>query len=457
MDQPAPERSRDTLTQQIGLVPALSANILNMVGVGPFLTVPLVIGSMGGPQAMVGWAVGAVIALCDGLVWAELGAELPQSGGPYSYLREAYGPSTWGRLMSFLFLAQTVVSAPLTAASGAVGFADYTSYIAPSLTYWQGRMVAIAVCLLATFLLYRNIQAIGRISMLLTALLLCTMGWIIIAGATHFHPQLAFDFPPGAFRFSTGFFLGLGSATLIAMYDYSGYFNVCLIGAEVKNPSLNLPRCILISIVLLGICYAAMSVSIIGVLPWREAVQSKAIVSDFIARVSGYQAARLMTVLILIAAFGSVYSVLLGYSRVPYAAAFDGQFFSIFARVHKAKKFPSFSVLAMGGASAIACLLSLGALIKSLVVLQILTQFMAQCIGVALIRRYRPAIRRQFSMWLYPIPAVVALLGWMFILASSGAPYIAAGSGAVVVGCAVFLLRAQKRREWPFLQKLSNR
>ena len=447
------------LTQQIGLLPALSANVTHMVGIGPFVTIPLVLGAMGGPQAMIGWIVGALLALCDGLVWAELGASLPQSGGSYRYLREAYCPAAWGRFMSFLFLAQTIIAAPLTAASGGVGFAEYATYLLPSLSPWQTRAIAVAVCLLATFLLYRNIRAIGQVSMVLTAALVGTMGWIIIAGAAHFQARLAFDFPRDAFHLSRSFFLGLGAATLLTMYDYSGYFNVCLIGAEVKNPGRNIPRCILLSIILLGFCYAAMSVSMIGVLPWREAMQSKAIASDFIQRISGPGAARLMTILILVAAFGSVYGVLLGYSRVPYAAAADGQFFSLFARVHRTKRFPSFSVVAMGIASAVACLLSLSALIKSLIVLQILTQFMAQCVGLILIRRYRPDIPRPFSMWLYPLPVLVALLGWLFILLSSGIIYIVAGLASVAIGFAVYLAWARKRREWPFvtvLQRASN-
>jgi len=444
------------LTQQIGLLPALSANLLNMVGIGPFVTIPLVLGAMGGPQAIIGWVAGAILALCDGLVWAELGAALPESGGSYRYLREAYGPATWGRFMSFLFLAQTIIVAPLMAASGGVGFAEYATYLAPSLSVWQTRAIAVGVCLLATFLLYRNIRAIGQVSMILTAALVGTMGWIIIAGAAHFQARLAFDFPPAAFHLSRSFFLGLGAATLLTMYDYSGYFNVCLIGAEVKDPGRNIPRCILLSIILLGFCYTAMSVSMIGVLPWREAMQSKAVASDFVQRISGPGAARLMTVLVLIAAFGSVYTVLLGYSRVPYAAAMDGQFFSLFARVHRTKHFPSFSVLAMGIASAVACLLSLSALIKSLIVLQILTQFMAQCVGLVLIRRYRPDIPRPFTMWLYPLPAVVALLGWLFVLVSSGITYIMAGLASVALGFAIYLAWARKRREWPFATTLVN-
>ena len=375
---------------------------------------------------------------------------MPFSGGPYIYLREAYGPRTWGKLMSFLFLAQIVVVAPLTAASGCVGFAEYATYLVPSLTYWQGRTLAVVVCLLATFLLYRNIRDVGKISMALTAVMIATLGWIIIAGATHFHPAIAFDFPPDAFHLSRPFFLGLGAATLIAMYDFSGYFNVCLIGAEVKNPARTIPRSIVLSIVILALCYAAMNLSIIGVVPWREAMKSRAIVSDFAMRIAGPSAAKWMTVLILVAAFGSIYSVLLGYSRVPYAAAKDGHFFSVFARVHPTKHFPSFSVLSMGLASAAACLLSLDSLIKSLLVIQILTQFIAQCTGLFLLRKYRPDIRRPFAIPLYPLPVAIALLGWIFILISSGGRFIVAGAVTLGFAILVFLLWSRANRDWPF-------
>ncbi len=448
--QPQPTSSAPALAGQIGLIPALASNLLNMVGIGPFLTIPLVIGAMAGPQAILGWAVGSLIALCDGLVWAEFGAAMPFSGGPYVYLREAYGRRSWGRLMSFLFLAQIIVVAPLTAASGAVGFAEYSAYLRPSLTYWQGRTLAVAVCLLATFLLYRNIRDVGKISMALTAVMICTMGWIIIAGAPHFSPALAFDFPPHALQLSRGFFLGLGAATLIAMYDFSGYFNVCLIGAEVKQPARVIPRCIVLSVVILAFCYAAMNLSIIGVIPWRQAMASRAIVSDFAMRIAGPGAAKWMTVLILVAAFGSVYSVLLGYSRVPYAAARDGEFFSIFARVHATKHFPSFSVLSMGLASAAACLISLDALIKSLLVIQILTQFIAQCVGLVLLRNHRPDIPRPFAMRLYPLPVLIAFLGWIFILVSSGGRFILVGGIALVIAIGIFLLWSRAKGGWPF-------
>jgi amino acid transporter len=434
---------------KISLLQAVAANVLNMVGIGPFLTIPLILSAMGGPQAMLGWGLGAVIALADGLVWAELGAAMPGSGGSYQYLREAFGPRGAGQLMSFLFLFQSVVATPLLTASGAVGFAAYAKFIYPTLTPWQTIALAILVCFLATFLLYRNITSIGRASMVMFLILLATMAWIIFAGATHFQPRLAFSFPPGAFELSKPFFTGLGLAVLLAMYAYQGYFTVCLIGDEVTQPSRNIPRSILISIVLLAFCYVAMSYSVIGVVPWEKAMLSKAVVSDFIGQLYGPAAAQLSAVLVMIAAFGSVVTVLLGYTRVPYAAAVEGHFFSVFGRVHP-KGFPSFSVLFMGVASAFACLLSLESLISALLIIQIVTQFAAQCVAVVLIRIKRPDIKRPFQMYLYPLPAAIALAGWVFIFYESEVRFIVAGLSTVLVATLAYLIRARGRREWPF-------
>ena len=418
--------------------------MLNMVGVGPFLTIPLILSTMGGPQALVGWIAGAILAACDGLVWSELGAAMPGSGGSYQYLRQAFNPKGAGRLMGFLFLWQVMLAAPLTAASGAVGFADYARYLYPPLTGTEHTCLAIGVCVLATVLLYRDIRSIGTLSAIMWVGLMAAMGIILWGGVGHFHARQAFDFPQGAFRLSPGFFMGLGGATLVSMYDYSGYFNVCLIGGEVKNPSKTIPRCVLLSIAILAVLYLAMSLSIIGAMPWREAIHSQAIVSDYMERIYGAKIAALMTCLILWVAFASVFCVLLGYTRVPYAAAAEGHFFSAFARVHPRKRFPSFSVLFMGAMSAAACLLTLEALIKALIVIQIITQFAAQCVAVILIRRRRRDIVRPFSMPLYPVPVIIALLGWLYILGTSGWPYIVSGFGLLLLGIVAFWWRSRR-------------
>jgi len=431
---------------------AASANVLNMVGVGPFLTIPLALAAMGGPQAMLGWILGAFLSICDGMVWAELGSAMPVSGGPYYYLLHAFGPRGFGRLFSFLFLWQAIVLGPISIAGGAVGFAQYAGYLLPRMHHAGAVAMAAAVCLVNTLIIYRNIRSISRISIAIAIIVIATAAWIIVAGLMHFHPALAFDLPPGAFHLNRAFFLGLGSATLIAAYDYGGYYNVCLIGSEVAAPHKTIPRSILASIALVAVLYLVMNVAIIGVVPWRDAMHSQAIVADFMVRIYGSVGGASIAVLILIAAFGSVLAILLGYSRIPYAAAVEGQFFSIFARLHPAGGFPYISVLTVGAFSALACLFSLESLITSLIVTQTLLQFAAQCVAVILLRRQKRESGDVYRMPLYPLPALIALAGWTYIVVSSGARYIAVTGLFLLAGIAVFLLRARKQSAWPFAE-----
>lgn len=434
----------------MGLWGATSTNMLNMVGVGPFITIPLALAAMGGSQAMLGWIIGALIAVCDGMVWAELGAAMPDSGGPYYYLREAFGPRKLGLLMSFLFLWQAVFIGPISIASGAVGFAEYARYLIPSLFGWKAIAVAASVCLVNTFLLYRDIRSINVLSITMWIVVMATGGWILYGGITHFNAATAFSFPPGAFRLSPQFFVGLGGATLIAMYDYSGYYDVCLFGEEIRNPARVIPRSILISIAVLGSLYLMMNISIISVIPAHQAIRSKAIVAEFIGQIYGQLGGKLVAVLILWAAFASVFAILLGYSRIPYGAAIDGRFFAPFARLHPTKKFPSFSVVTMGIGSAVACLLSLSELISYMIVFQVMLQFIAQCVAVILIRKYRKDIDRPYNMPLYPLPAVIAVFGWIYILIASGWKYVETGFALMAAGTLAYLWLAKRNSEWPF-------
>src|SRR5581483_5187348 len=445
-----PNNKSPQLVRKLGIFGATSANMLEMIGVGPFITIPVLLAKTNGPQAILGWVVGAIVALCDGRVWAELGAAMPGTGGPYRYLSEAYGPKSFGQLMSFLFIWETIFLAPLSIGSGAVGFAQYARFLYPKMVWWQEKFIGVAICLLITALLYREIRSVGRLSVMMWVVVLGTVAWISIAGILNFNSHLAFSFPPGAFAPSKAFFFGVGGATLIAMYDYGGYNNVCFFAGEVRNPARTVPRSIIISVLCVAVLYLTMNITIIGVVPWQEAVHSTSIVSDFIRRLYGLRAAQVVTVLVLWTTFASVFAVLLGYSRVPYAAACDGRFFAPFARLHPKRKFPSFSVLFIGITSACACLLNLDVLINALIVIQILIQVMAQVFAVTLIRRNRPDIKRPFQMPLYPATSIIAFLGWFYILIASGWAYIAAGLGLLAIGIVAYLLRARTLREWPF-------
>ena len=293
---------------------------------------------MGGPQAMLGWILGALIVICDGLVWAELGAALPDSGGSYRYLKMIYDPERLGKLMAFLFIWQLTFSAPLSIASGSIGLAQYAGFVFPGLmkTIWQTNLgllnasitvtpatfVAMGTCLLAVLLLYRNVSIIGRISEYLWVGVMLTIAWIIVSGVTHFDSQRAFDFPQGAFTLSSSFFKGLGAAMLIAGYDYWGYHAVCFVGGETREPGKTIPRAILYSILLVAVIYIVMNISILGAIPWRELGETansdarRYIISVFMQRLYGNWAGYLATLLIIWTAFSSVFSLLLAYSRV---------------------------------------------------------------------------------------------------------------------------------------------
>jgi amino acid transporter len=307
-----------------------------------------------------------------------------------------------------------------------------------------------AVCLVTTALLYRNIRSISAISIVVTTAVLATCGWIVVSGIFHFHAATAFSFPAHAFEPSRAFWLGLGSATLIATYDYGGYNNVCLIGEEIKEPTKMIPRAVIYSIVLIAILYIAMNLSILGTIPWQQGQHSNAIVADYMQTLYGRRSGLFVSVLILIASWGSVFAILLGYSRIPYTAATDGHFFKPFARLHPQKNFPSTSLLVIGGLSAVACLVSLANLISVLIVVQTMTQFIPQCIAAIRLHRKNQPLREVFRMPFFPLPAIVALAGWSYIVLSSKMLHVFIGIAMSVLGAAVYLLQASKRQEWPF-------
>src|SRR5271156_4458677 len=450
----------EKLERGLGLVEATALNMTFMVGIGPFIVIPLIIHVMGGPQCLLAWVAGAVLALLDGCVWAELGAAMPQAGGSYVFLREAYGANRFGRLMSFLFIWQTLFQAPLSISSGVLGFADYSKYMAakiPSLNHFSGanynRIVALILIAIVVFLLYRRITTIGKISTALWIIALGTILWLIYGGITHFDASRVFTYPAGTWNLSRVFFLGLGAASVQSVYCYLGYYNVCNLGGEMKEPEKNIPRAIFISIIGIAILYFAMQTSILSVIPWQEAQNSPFLVSLFVERTFGMHWAAFGTGLILVLAFGSIFSATLGYSRVPYAAALDGNFFSIFARVHPTKRFPYISLIALGATSAIICIFfDLFSVIRAILAMRCLIQFVGQACGLMLLHRKWKAERWPFRMWLYPLPVLLAIAGWLGIFLSTGIVPIVSSLVAMTAGLLVYMGRARMLSQWPFDQ-----
>ena len=481
------ENTEPQLIRGIGTAGATALNMIDMIGVGPFITMPLIIAAMGGPQAMLGWIFGALLVICDGLVWAELGASMPKSGGPYNYLKEIYGANKLGRLMSFLFIWQLTFSAPLSIASGSIGFASYATYAFPSLdkTFFAqefkyslpffgdftlnvaatlGTLLAMSMIGFCVFLLYRKITIIEKFSKILWIVVMLTIVWIIFAGLTNFNPALAFDFPPNAFELNQGFFLGLGAALLISVYDYWGYYNVNFFAGEVKNPEKTIPRSIMLSIALVAAIYIVMNISILGVIPWQEFMETaksdarKYVISVFMERLYGSTAGIIATLLIMFTAFASVFSLLLGYSRVPYAAALDGNYFKIFKKVHPEHRFPYVSLLIMGSIAALFCFFKLVDVVTALVVIRITIQFLAQIVGLLILRQTRPEMPRPFKMWLYPIPALIAIAGFLYVLfmRPNFQKEIKYAAVLIVLGLIIYFVRAYKKDEFPFDKKYSK-
>jgi amino acid transporter len=417
---------------------ALGLNIIDMVGVGPFVTLPLIVIAMGGPQAMLGWALGALLSMCDGLIWSELGTAYPEAGGSYAYLKYLYGPKGLGRMFSFLYAWQLLISAPLSIASGCIGFSQYLSYFLPSsaktiLSFHvltvpfvlSGQaLMAMALCATALVVLHRRIESLDRILRWLGVVVIFALLVIIFAGLTHFNPHRAFDFPPGAFHLGSAFFNGLGLGLLISAYDYWGYYNVCFLGAEVKNPQKAIPRAVLGSIAIVGTLYLLMNISVLGVLPWRDMVGTLGgdarmyTMAVFMQHIYGHVPAEAIVLLISLASASSVLALLLGYSRIPYAAAKDGNFPAVFGRLHEKYRIPHVSLRTLGAVTLFCCLFRLQDVISTLVVIRILFQFLLQGVAV-LLPRHRSERRNQaFKMPLYPLPVIVALSGFLFILFS---------------------------------------
>lgn len=469
------------LARDIGLVEATSLNMIDMIGVGPFVTMPVIVAAMGGPQAMLGWLLGAFFAICDGLVWAELGAAMPRAGGSYQYLKESYGPQKLGRLISFLFVWQISFSAPLSIASGSIGVSQYATYLWPALghTYFDhtitlaipfvtkfhlsilvsnATFVSMASCGVAVLLLYRRISIIGRLSKFLWIGAVGAVVWVIIAGLTHFSAARAFTFPANAFQLSPQFFLGLGAAMLVAFYDYGGYFNVCFLGAELREPERNIPRALIYSILMVAVLYLLMNISILGVIPWQELKQAAGpgntlfVASTLMQRTFGIWAGKVVAVLIIVTAFASVFSLMLGYSRVPYAAALDGNYFRQFARLHPKLQFPHVALLSLGIVAMFFCFFRLADVIAALLVIRISVQYLLQIAGLLLLRARRPDFPRPFRMWLYPVPALLAAIGFMYVLVArkDAIRQLWFAVLIVVAGLLLFFIRSWRRKEWPF-------
>jgi len=435
--------------RSVGLLSATAINMTQMCGIGPFITIPIMVATMGGPQAILGWIVGALLAITDGLVWAELGAAMPGAGGTYIYLREAFQYRT-GKLMPFLFVWTAVISIPLIMSTGIIGLVQYLGFYFPHLSWLAGHLIGLGVVVLIVAALYRRIESIRVLTTVLWVIMLVTVVAVIAACMSHFSPHLAFTYPAGAFHLDSRFFAGLGAGLLIAVYDYLGYNTVAYMGGELKNPGRTMPRAIIYSICGMMAIYLALNIGVMGIVPWHEVAKSTSVASLAVTTAWGPGAAKLVTGLIIVTACASVLTGLLGGSRVPFHAARDKVFFGVFGRMHPRHDFPHVALLVMGVITAAGSFLTLTTVINMLTAVAVIVQSVAQIVALTVLRRRQPGLRRPYRQWLYPVPSLLALVGWLYVYKSATGLSIILSLIWIVGGLLAFAGWARVNHSWPF-------
>ncbi len=426
--------------RKISLLQATAINMTDMVGIGPFVVLSVVAEIMNGPWFLYAWIAGAILSFVDGMVWSQLGSTFPLAGGSYNFLKEGFGPK-WGKMMSFLFVWQTMIQAPLVIASAAIGFAQYFNYITP-LNAIESKALSGSIVILIVMLLYRKIEAIGKISVLLWSGVLVSMIWIIGGGILHGNFLQPIIHINDGLTIDHAFAAAIGYASVKTIYSYLGYYNVCHLGGEIINPQKNIPKSMFISIISIAVLYLLMNISVASVLPMETIKKSKFVVSEFIQYLYGNTAATIATLLILWVAFASVFSATLGYSRIPYAAAKDGAFFKPFAKLHSTKNFPYISLLFLGGVAFIFSLLfKLKEVIDAILAMRILIQFIGQTVGLILLTKQKKLDFFAWKMPLYPLPAIAAIAFWVFIFYSTGYKMMIGGITVISLGLLAFAIK----------------
>ena len=304
------------------------------------------------------------------------------------------------------------------------------------------------------FLLYRRITILSKLTLTFWIGVLGVLAWILIAGFMNFDHNVAFSFTGPAATRPDNFARGLGEAMRLAMYSYLGYYSICYIGDEVRDPGKTIPRSILLSSILVCVLFAGVHLAFVGTVPWQEIAKAPdgySLPADFMRRIYHNEwAVKLVSILLIWSCLGSFFAGALGYSRIPYGAARYGHFFRIFGAVHPHHAIPHISLLLVGALSLFWSFFTLDMVINALITTRIIEQFICQIIGVVLLRRRDPGRFRPYKMWLYPLPCGLALAGWLFMYVTAKPIYIWLGLGTMLAGGVVFLIWSWRMDGWPW-------
>ena len=398
--------------RRLGLLNATTINMSNMVGIGPFIAIALILKTLAGPQAYLAWVVGTVIALADGMVGgrarrgqARCRRHIRVSAGG---LRPAHvGPHAGLPVRVAGSLRRTARDRERQ-----LGLVQYLRVFLPDLSELDGKLLAAGICALLVVALYRRIDDIAKLMFVLWSVMLLTTGWVIVTGILHFDPALAFDLPENAFRFDLGFLARLGEGSAEVLYLFLGYYQVCYLGGEIRDPGRTIPRAVLYSILAVAAIDIAISFSFIGVVPWREAMESRPRCPVRGARVRGMGRE---------SAGGHDRGHRFRVDLRADAGLFPGalrcgprrRLLPPARRVASDQGVPARSLLLVGAGAICASFFSLDHVIKALMAARILIQFLGNTFALFLIRSRRPDIARPFSMWGYPLPAILSIVGYI--------------------------------------------
>jgi len=471
------KETSDYEDKKLTLLQAIGLNTMNMFGTGPFITIPFVVAATdpAGPQALLGYAMAAFACMNDSLIWSELGSIWPDSGGSYVYLRELYGRNKFGRLMAFLFVWQIMVSGPMECASGFIATAQYISYIDGNNSYWHHAGIAFIMCLLTIFALYREIDDVGSITIVLWIATLMAIIFVIIVGYTTFDTELIQPHPE-AFNDGGKLFMSLGIAARYAVYDFTGYYDVNFVGKEVQNPTRTIPIACISTCCVVACVFFLVDVAVMGSLEWRaehggyvRLVQSGDNSANYIMAIFcethiSRSFAIFFTLVVAVTIFGSCFSFMIGLAQIPYTAAKDGYFYDWLSHEHPTMRgLSDYSLLFVGAISCLFCFVELSVVIEGMLTMQLLIQFIAQSVGLIYYRYYLPINEQEkgaFNVPWFPLPNIIQIIIFSFIflttdnyLIKNGTPLMEVALLFLITGIVFYFLWAKNKGFWPYISE----
>jgi len=439
------ESATPELRRELSLLDSTMINVGTMIASAIFIVpASIALHAQSSIFVVLVWVVGGIISLLGALSVAELGAAMPEAGGQYVYLREAYGP-VWGFLYGWT--AFTVINTASISAI-AVGFASYLGFFV-KLDDFGMKAVAILSIILLTVINCFGIKLGAWVQngftfikmAALVALVACS--FILPGGSSeNFSPLLPDQ--------SLGGMLGpLGLAMVAALWAYDGWIEITYVAGEVKNPQRNLPLSIIYSTLIVILFYVVVNLAYTYVLSVGRMARSPLVGSDVATIILGSAGAALLTIGILISTLGSNHGIVFTAARIPYAMARAGLFFKSMAHVHPRFRTPTMALTVQGVWGCVLALTGSYDQLFTYVVFASWVFYAMSCGAVIILRRASPQMQRPYKTWGYPATPIVFILFSIWLVSNTiiEAPRDAAiGAGIILLGLPVYFYWKKKRK-----------